>query len=394
MSGALYNEYPRSYAYSGDASATPEPAVVRVGQDNTLLLITLVLLIFGLMAVFTATANQAQIESGNSFALVIKQLIAMVVGFVGLVLLSKMHFGIWKKMAYPAAIIAIVLLGLTSLVGVTANGSERWIPLPFGFQLQPSDIAKIAAIFLIAHCTSLSKWWGKFWFPQVFLNIALVGVMFVLIYQQPNLSVSMILAITSLAMVFVSGFPVILLLAVVPPAFWVVYQKILTTPYQKKRIDGWLDPWGDALNTGYNLIQSYYAIGSGGLLGVGLGHSIQKLDYLPFQHTDFIYSVICEELGFLGALIPIGLYVLLAWRGFAISLNCPNAFGRMLAFGLTLSILLQAGINICVTTGLMPVTGVTLPLISYGGTSVVTTLAMIGILLNISRYRANPNASY
>ena len=126
---------------------------------------------------------------------------------------------------------------------------------------------------------------------------------------------------------------------------------------------------------------------SGGLLGVGLGHSIQKLYYLPFQHTDFIFSVICGELGFIGAMIVIGLFIILAWRGFSIAISCSNRFGQMLAFGITLSILIQALINISVTVGVMPVTGVTLPLISYGGTSVVTTLMMLGILLNISRYR-------
>jgi cell division protein FtsW len=155
-----------------------------------------------------------------------------------------------------------------------------------------------------------------------------------------------------------------------------------------KRITGWLNPWKDPLETGYNLIQSYYAIGSGGLFGVGLGNSIQKLYYLPFQHTDFIFSVICEEWGFIGATIVIGLFLLLAWRGFTISRQCPSRFGKMLAFGLTLAILLQAMINISVTIGLMPVTGVTLPLISYGGTSMIVTLGMIGILLNISRYRS------
>lgn len=377
--------HPVNNETASDYSTYSEPGMVRVRQDQTLIIVIGVLMAFGLMAVFTATANMGQIESGNSFTYVFKQLLAMIVGLVAMFTMANIRFQTWGRMAIPFALVAIGLLFLTSKIGVTANGSERWIPLPFGFQLQPSDIAKIAAICLVAQATSTSNWLKKLF------NIGLVGVMILLIFQQPNLSVSMILAITTTAMVFVAGFPIFLLAGFIPCAAWFVYQKIMTTPYQKRRIDGWLDPWKDAMDTGYNLIQSYYAIGSGGLFGVGLGHSIQKLDYLPFQHTDFIYSVVCEELGFLGALIPLGLYGLFAWRGFTISLHCPNAFGRMLAFGITLSIIIQMFINVSVTVGLMPVTGVTLPLISYGGTSVVTTLAMIGILLNISRYKANPN---
>jgi len=351
--------------------------------DSQLLYTTLALMGFGLMSVFTASAHQAEVETGTSLSLVLKQFVAMTMGFAIMLGVSRLHYQFWRKLAFPMALASIVLLLLTMVIGVTANGSERWIALPLGFQFQPSDMAKIAAICLVAQATSLRKGQTLQWI----FNIGLVGVMTLLIYQQPNLSVSMILGFVTFLMLLVSGFPLILFGITLPFICMALFHKIKHTEYQWRRIVGWLNPWGDPLDTGYNLIQSYYAIGSGGVLGVGLGHSVQKLYYLPFQHTDFIFSVICEELGFPGALIVIALFTMLAWRGFSIALNCTSPFGRMLAFGLTLAICLQALINICVTVGLMPVTGVTLPLISYGGTSVVMTLLMIGILLNISRHR-------
>jgi cell division protein FtsW len=275
------------------------------------------------------------------------------------------------------------LLLMTMFMGTTANGSERWIMLPFGFQFQPSDFAKVGAIALMAQATSQRTLLNL----GTVINLVVVGFMTLLVLQQPNLSVTMILGMITFAMLFVAGLPRVIVLGALPILAFGVYQKIRHTEYQWKRIVGWLNPWKDAQDAGYNLIQSYYAIGSGGLFGVGLGNSIQKLYYLPFQHTDFIFSVICEEWGFIGAVIVIGLFALLGWRGFTIAWHCPSRFGKMLAFGLTLAIVLQAMINISVTIGLMPVTGVTLPLISYGGTSMVVTLGMIGILLNISKTR-------
>ncbi|HEY9685395.1 MAG TPA: putative peptidoglycan glycosyltransferase FtsW [Coleofasciculaceae cyanobacterium] len=357
--------------------------VVATRSDQTLVYITLSLVLVGLMSVFTASAAQADLETGNSIAILFKQVLSAILGGLLLVAMSRFSFERLKFLAHPLAFASIGLLLLTMLVGTTANGSERWIMLPFGFQFQPSDLAKVAAILLMAQATSQ---------PRLFngtgmFNLALITGMIALIYQQPNLSVSMILGMMTVAMLFVAGLSLHVLVPSLCGIAYVVSKKVAQTPYQMERITGWIDPWRDPLDTGYNLIQSYYAVGAGGLFGAGLGNSIQKLYYLPFQHTDFIFSVICEEWGFFGAAIVLGLFGLLAWRGFTIAWQCPSHFGRMLAFGLTLAITLQAIINICVTIGLMPVTGVTLPLISYGGTSMIVTLGMIGILLNISRYR-------
>ncbi len=354
-----------------------------IGSDRILIYTTLALVLVGLMSVFTASATQADLETGNSLSVVIKQILSAIIGGFAFLFMSKFRFERLKSLARPFALGSIVLLLMTMVVGTTANGSERWIMLPFGFQFQPSDFAKVAAILLMAQATSQ----GQLLNGKTILNLALVAIMSILILKQPNLSVAMILGIMTLSMLFVAGLPRYLLVFILPSLAFVVFREITHNEYQMKRVTGWLDPWGDPLQTGYNLIQSYYAIGSGGLFGVGLGNSIQKLYYLPFQHTDFIFSVICEEWGFIGAAIVVGLFGVLAWRGFLIAANCPNRFGRMLAFGLTLAIVLQAIINISVTIGLMPVTGVTLPLISYGGTSMIVTLAMIGVLVNISCYR-------
>ena len=354
--------------------------------DTGLLVATVILVLFGLVSVYTASAHQALIETGNCLSIFFKQVIASVIGFAGLMLAIRIPFYRWRQWAFPMAFMVIGLLFVTRFVGVTANGSERWIPLPFGFQLQPSDFAKFATIALMATAVSAHR---RFSLLRSLPMLSLIVGMMALVYLQPNLSVTLMIAAITLVMTFAAGMNLVWY-AAATPLLVVIWQKIQTTPYQWRRITGWLNPWGDAQDTGYNLIQSYYAIGSGGWLGNGFGNSIQKLYYLPFQHTDFIFAVICEEQGFVGAIAVIAMFVFWGVRGYRVSMKAAQPFGQMLAFGITTAVLLQAMINISVTIGLMPVTGVTLPFISYGGTSLVTTLTMVGVLLNISRYKSVP----
>lgn len=351
--------------------------------DHILIYTTVVLVVIGLISVFMASATQADIETGNAVSILIKQTISTCIGGILLFLTSRTFFEKWRRWAKPFALISIGLLVLTMFIGKSANGSERWIKLLFGFQFQPSDFAKVSAIMLMAQATSQYRTLLN---SNTIINLGIVAMMSILILKQPNLSVTIIMGTMTMTMLFVAGLPRYFYYSALPLLGVILYKEITSNTYQMKRITGWLHPWQDPGGTGYNLIQSYYAIGSGGLLGVGLGNSVQKLSYLPYQHTDFIFSIICEEWGFIGAAIVIGLFAMLGWRGFTIARQCPSYFGRMLAFGLTLTICLQALINIGVTVGLIPVTGVTLPLISYGGTSMIVTLGMIGILLNISRY--------
>ena len=377
---------------SAEHASDTKTQVRRAGLDTPLLVTTLVLLLIGLISVYSASAPQAINLTGNSFSIVLKQTLAAVLGLGIMWGVAQVRFQLWAKYDRWLAVGVIILLAVTLLMGKTVNGSERWIALPGGFQFQPSELAKLAAVLLLAKAISVRK--------RVFItflaNLALISIMIVLIYKQPNLSVSIILTLTTLTMLFVGGFLHWgVLLTAVPIAGYAMFQKIMTVGYQRRRIEGWLNPWADPQDTGYNLIQSYYAIGSGGLWGEGFGHSIQKLYYLPFPYTDFIFSVICEEWGLFGGLSLVALFGLFAWRGYAIAAACPLRFGQALAFGLTTVLMVQTVINLSVTLGLMPVTGVTLPFISYGGTSLITTLLMTGILLNISRYRevSQPDAT-
>jgi len=217
--------------------------------------------------------------------------------------------------------------------------------------------------------------------------MVIIAVMVVLILKQPSLSIAMIVSMTTVIIMFMGGFPLHILVPIIIVGSAGVVHTIKNTPYQLNRILGWLDPWSDPQNKGYNIIQSWYAFGSGGLWGVGYGNSSQKLFYLPFRHTDFIFAIIAEEFGLIGAFILIALFVAFIYRGIAISIISENTFGKLLAIGITTSVALQAFINMGVATGVVPPTGVTLPLISYGGSSIIATLFMLGVLLNVSRKR-------
>ncbi len=358
-------------------------------MDRPLTLAIFVLVGMGLASVFSASAHEAQLETGNSFTIVNKQILFAVAGFILMFVISRVNFQFWRSTAKLWAIISICLLGLTMVIGVTANGSERWIPLPFGFQFQPSDLAKLSAAILMAQVASQRKIISM----TFVVNMFLISMMIFLIYQQPSLSVSIIIGLLSVVMLFLGGFPLTFLFIGGSLIGYKMMNKIMATEYQWRRITGWLDPWGDPQDKGYNLIHSYFAIGSGGLFGLGYGHSIEKLAYLPFPYTDFIFSVICEEWGLFGGLIIMALFGFIAWRGFTIAMNCPSTFGQMLAFGITTTLTLQAIMNISVAIGMMPVTGVTLPFVSYGGTSLIISLLMMGILLNISRYKITARLS-
>ncbi|MEB3206771.1 MAG: FtsW/RodA/SpoVE family cell cycle protein, partial [Vampirovibrionales bacterium] len=272
---------------------------------------------------------------------------------------------------------------LTIFVGTTANGSSRWLMLPGGIQFQPSEFAKLSGILLVAQAI-VSKPSMRHW--HTLFSLGLLGLIVVLVLKQPNVSMVLLLGLTSAAMAFVSsGLSSWFYVMGLPLVGGFLWNKIQHTDYLSKRLIGWLNPWGDPQGTGYNLIQSWYAIGNGGILGRGWGQSLQKLNALPFPHTDFIYSIVCEELGLLGSLAMVTLFGIIAWRGIHIALTCRDRYGQILAFGITFSIVIQALLNMSVAVGLLPVTGVTLPLVSYGGTSILVTLLMLGVLMHCSR---------
>jgi len=350
--------------------------------DKVLFFVICALLAFGLLAVFSAGAPEGVDVYGNPSYFLVKHLIASGIGLVVMFLAYVIDYRFWRKIVEPLSYIVILLLVATLVPGIgkTIYGSSRWL---VGIPLQPSELCKFTAVLLLSSALVESR---RLFDAKMLWHIVLVFVMIGVLLMQPNLSNAAMLLAIMLAMLLAGGVSFRLIGLVVAPVILFGLWKSMHS-YQLARIKGWLDPWADPQVTGYNLIQSYYAIGSGGLFGVGYGNSRQKLFWLPFSQTDFIFAVIAEELGFIGCFILIGLFFLLFLRGFSIAKSCTDSFGRLLALGITFAITIQAVINIGVTVGVLPVTGVTLPLISHGGTSVVLTLFMLGILLNISRKR-------
>jgi cell division protein FtsW len=334
------------------------------------------------MAVFSASAPEALNSYQDSTVFLRRQAIACLIGVFLMFSISRYDYRRIKKWSWPIAMAALFSLLLTMVPGlsVTTMGSTRWLALG-PIQFQPSEACKIAAIVLLASGLSKYFWWHR----QIFARIAVILVMAGIIVKQPDLgSASMILG-SLLAMLFVSGTNSALILGSLSAGAFLVWHHIKKTPYQMERIQTWLDPYSAPQKGGWNIIQAQLAIGSGGIWGVGFGRSLQKLYYLPVQHADFIFAVIAEEFGLVGCAVLLTLFALFAYYGFKTAFDARTLFGRLLAIGITSSITLQAVVNVMVTTGCVPVTGITLPFISYGGTSLVITLAMVGLLLSVSR---------
>jgi len=363
--------------------------VILSTPDHPLIIIVTFLVIIGFLAIFSATAPKCMREGVNLASFLIKQIIYAGAGFVAMGFFA--HFDYKKLEKYNSKFMWIVLALLLILqftpLGVTINGAKRWINLGF-MQLQPSELAKPLFCMLVA-----TMFKDKIDLDTVMKNLTTyiipMGVILLLILKQPNLSMAIILCMTTLALYIAGRGPWQPLAA----GGGVMFLGILTMlpkllrGYQMDRINIWLNPGSDALGKGYNIIQSLIAFASGGFSGAGYGGSIQKLAYLPECHTDFIFAIIAEEFGFLGCLFVIGLFVALVHRGLRISKRCPDMYGKLLAIGITFIFGFQAFLNMSVASSFMPVTGVTLPFISYGGTSIIVSLAMVGILLNISKQR-------
>ncbi len=287
------------------------------------------------------------------------------------------------------AIICLLLLVYVPGLGKTVNGAQRWIALgPATFQ--PSEFAKIGMIIFFSGLLAKKQKEGKiqdFMFGYVPVMTAL-GIVFLLIHVQPDLGTAVIVALVSVFLFAIAGIRISYLMTTAIIVMPILVAAVANVGYRRKRILAFLDPWGDASDTGYQIIQSFIALAQGGLYGTGIGAGHQKLFFLPEPHTDFIFSIIGEELGLLGAVVIIFLYMVLAWRGFKIGLSAPDRFGALLALGITFCITLQAAINLSVVMGILPTKGLPLPLVSLGGSALVMWLLSIGILLNVSEHTA------
>jgi len=352
--------------------------------DYIIIFVVITLMSIGLVMILSASSVRAQVEYNDSYYLFRHQLVWSVVGILAMLFFMNVDYHLYKKLAKLILILAVISLVLVLFIGIIAGGSRRW--LNFGFvRVQPSELAKLGIIIYLAQYFSSKQEKLQSFLKGVLPPVIVLGVVFMLILLEPDLGTGVAIAGTFMIMLFASGVRISHIFLLIVSGFPLLIYFILSEDYRRERLFSFLNPWADPLDTGYHIIQSLLALGSGGIFGVGLGQSKQKFLYLPEPGTDFVFAVLGEELGLLGTLFVLGLFFLFVWRGLKIAASVPDLFGSMLAVGLTSMVIIQAVINIGVVTASMPITGITLPFISYGGTSLVIMLSGVGILLNISR---------
>ncbi|HBJ12784.1 MAG: putative lipid II flippase FtsW [Clostridia bacterium] len=361
--------------------------------DFILFVIIIILLSLGIVMVLSASAPSAIAESGNSYSYVIQQLKAAILGIILMLIISKIDYRLYKKF-YKAIYwisVLILLLVLIPGLGLSSNGATRWIDLKF-IQFQPSELTKIGLIvfyagYLADHKSELKSFWKGFVKPLIYILPPIA----ILYFVQNHLSASVVIGAVTCVMMIMAGCRLLyfviagLIGALVMTVGIIALQATGKGGFRIKRIMSFMDPWADATEVGWQAVQGLYAIGSGGLFGVGLGESKQKYLYIPEPHNDFIFSILAEELGFVGCVIVILLFAIFIWRGILIAIKSPDMFGSLLATGITTLIGVQVIINIGVVTSSIPNTGMPLPFFSYGGTALLILLCSCGVLLNISR---------
>ena len=356
--------------------------------DIPFLLLTILLLIVGLVMLYSASSAQSMYDTGYTISTkyLQKQAVCAVIGLVCMWIFSRIPAAFWLKFAWPLYGISIALLLLVLIAGESVNGAKRWINIA-GLQFQPSEIAKFTMIVLFARLTkSFGTDARKFRYGVMGFGAALLGILIPLALEK-HLSAIMLMGLVAVVIMFVAGtHPKWLLMgALCAVVFVVIYVTFMG--YAGDRITAWLHPESDPSDKGYQILQSLYAIGSGGLFGLGFGKSRQKYLYLPFQYNDYIFAIVCEELGLIGAVLIMILFGALILRGFWIALRAQDRFSTVLATGLVALIAVQTVLNLCVVTNLLPSTGIALPFFSYGGTALAVNLGEMGILLSISRQR-------
>ncbi len=351
----------------------------------TLVFSVLLLSLLGVVFVFSASSYSAQIIYGSKFYFFTKQIFGVVLGVCGLLFFAFIDYHKLEKFKIQILVISIILLTLVFVpgLGVENYGAKRWLGI-LGITIQPSEIAKLA--FVIFCASYLSKKYKQAGSLKTFVPVVLVGCLLCgLIIIEPNMSITMVIAITMLIMLFLGGIKIKYLVFLFLPILALGVLLILIEPYRLSRLMAFLNPWDSPKGDGYQLIQSLYGLAEGGLFGVGLFNSRQKYLFLPFAESDFIFSIIGEELGLLGCFAVLALFFLIFYNGVKISKNAPDRFGSYLAIGITSVICVQVLINIAVVTGSIPPTGVPLPFVSSGSTSLLVFMSAIGIVLNIDR---------
>ena len=355
--------------------------------DITFLSILLILLTIGLVMLFSASYAYSLEYYDSSYRFISRQALFAVIGIVVMLVVSKIDYHFWRQFSWIAYFVAIILLGFLLVIPPMVSGMDvkRWVVIgPINFQ--PSELAKFAIILLFSSLIAGNYKQIKNFSFIAFLVVAL-AIPCVLIVMEPHLSATVLVFCIGIVLLIVGGLPKRYIFGGIGAGVAGVAVLILSgaVGYGSDRIKYWIDPWADATGLGFQTIQSLLAIGSGGVLGRGIGQSRQKYLWVPEPHNDFIFSIVCEELGLIGAIIIILLFALLLWRGFTIAMHSPDKFGSLMAIGLTFQVGLQAMLNIWVVTNTIPNTGISLPFFSYGGTSLLILLAEMGIVLSISR---------
>ena len=358
------------------------------GVDIPFLILLMLLLTVGLVMLYSASSAQSEYDTGYTISTkyLQKQAVCAGLGLICMAFFSRIPAEFWFRFAWPLYGISIALLLLVLVVGESVNGARRWINLA-GIQFQPSEIAKFTMILLFAKLTrGFGEDTKKFRYGVLGFGGALLGILIPLALEK-HLSAIMLMGMVAVVMMFVAGTSPKWLLAGAgfAAAFVVIYISFMG--YAGDRVTAWLHPEQDPGDTGYQILQSLYAIGSGGLFGLGFGKSRQKYLYLPFQYNDYIFAIVCEELGLVGAVLIMGLFSALIIRGYWIALRARDRFSTVLASGLVTLIAVQTVLNLCVVSNLLPSTGIALPFFSYGGTALAVNLGEMGVVLSISRYR-------
>ena len=366
--------------------------------DFILFITVLIMLGFGLVMVLSASSPTALSKGQGSYHYVLIQATSALIGIIMMLGISKINYKVWGKLYKPMYVGSVFLLLAVLIPGLkySAGGATRWIDLKFT-TFQPSELVKIAMIIFYArYLTEHRDKIGKFKNGFVFPLLLLAPIILILIFVQSHLSAAAVIGFIVVVLMLMAGTKLRYFLSIGAlglgaggVGLYILAKFYDIGKYRLQRVTAFLDPWADPTKTGWQVIQSLYAIGSGGIFGVGLGNSTQKYLYLPEPQNDFIFAVIAEELGFVGSVAVIMLFAIFIWRGVVIAMKAPDSFGSLVAIGITTLVAIQAIINIAVVTSSIPNTGMPLPFFSYGGTALLILLCSVGILLNISRYQKN-----
>ena len=359
-------------------------------KNNVVLLIAVITItVFGIMMIYSASAIWAEYKFHDQFKFLKMQSLFFFVGLIIMYILSNIDYHIYERHSNKILLMCAILLILVLIpgVGTIRNGSRSWFGIG-GFGIQPSEFSKIGLIIFVSKYLANNIKSIKNIKKGVFPILGIIFLFFILIMLEPDFGTGMVIVLTLVCLILISGVKLSFFVKIGVVGLLGIVGLIIAAPYRISRILSFLNPWSDPLGSGYQILQSLYAIGPGGLLGKGFMQSRQKYFYLPEPQTDFIFSIISEEFGFLGVLIISSLFICIFYNAIKIALRTKDLFGKFLCFGLDIGIIIQALLNLAVTSGLIPVTGVTLPFLSYGGSSLLVSMASIGIILNIFKNKS------